>query len=363
MPKNVYIHIPFCKSKCHYCSFISFDRLDLKKNYLRTLEYEIKNTYQYETLNTLYFGGGTPSNLEVPEFKKLIDQFQTNNKTEITTELNPETLTYEYLKGLYDAGINRISLGVQSFNDRILKRINRRHNSQQAKNAILAAQKVGFNNISADLIYGLPEQDIKMFLENLSILSDLGIQHISLYGLSIDEKCYFSTHPPENLPDEDMQADMYLSAVDYITKRGFEHYEFSNFAKPGYYSRHNLNYWDNNEYYGFGVAAHGYMNNIRYGNIETIEDYLKSPLQKKHTHSQTSKEKLEEEIFLGFRKMSGIDIHKINSKYNIDFLEKYRDIIIKYKDMELIKKTSKGYALTTKGVLVSNTILSEFIDL
>mgnify|MGYP002626151642 CR=1 FL=1 len=362
MVKSVYIHIPFCKSKCYYCSFISFNKLNLKEKYLNALEQEIFSNYEGEELNTLYFGGGTPSILNVKEFKKLLSFFNLNKNTEITTELNPETTDYEYLKGLYDIGINRISLGCQTFDDNVLKQINRRHNSKQVISAVKNAKKIGFKNISLDFIYGLPNQTEQMFYNDLKQGINLGIQHISLYGLSIEKGCHFYNNRPQNLPDDDIQADMYLGAVDFLTKNGFEHYEISNFSLPNFYSRHNLNYWNNEEYYGFGVAAHGYKNGIRYGNKETIEEYIKNPLEHNIERIETDKDKLEEEIFLGFRKISGINMEEINAKYNINFEEKYKKVLQKYKNLNFIQKTSYGYSLTPEGILVSNTILADFLE-
>lgn len=362
MVKSAYIHIPFCKSKCHYCSFVSFPKLKLKKDYLKALEKQINFEYKGEVLNTLYFGGGTPSLLEVDEFENLIKHFSLCCDTEITAELNPETLNYDYLRGLLDIGINRLSLGAQTFDDYILRLINRRHNAQQITNSVKTAQNAGFENISLDFIYGLPNQTSQMFFDDLKKAVALGVKHISLYGLTIEEGCYFYDNPAQNIADEDCQADMYLGAVELLKNLGFEHYEFSNFSLAGFYSKHNLNYWDNEYYYGFGVSAHGYKNNIRYSNTNSLEDYIQNPLEYEIERFETPQDKLEEEIFLGFRKMSGIDVLKINRKYNIDFEEKYSKILKKYKGFGLIIKTPQGYALSTKGVLVSNTILSEFLN-
>ena len=367
MPKSVYIHIPFCKSKCHYCSFISYPKLEMKKDYLKILEKEINSTYNNEQLNTLYFGGGTPSLLEPEEFNSLINHFNINENTEITTELNPDGinsqgLSFDYLRSLHDIGINRISIGAQSFNDSILKIINRRHDSQQIVNAVCNAQKAGFDNISMDFIYGLPNQTEDMFLDDLKKAVDLGIQHISLYGLSIEKGCFFYDNKPQNIADDDTQADMYLEAVELLPSLGFEHYEISNFCVHGYESKHNLNYWNNEEYYGFGVAAHGYVNGIRYGNKTIIEDYINNPFEKNEERTESTKDKLEEEIFLGLRKMKGIDIKQINSKYNIDFEKKYMNILKKYEDLSLLERTLAGYKLTPRGILVSNTILADFLE-
>lgn len=367
MAESVYIHIPFCRSKCHYCSFVSYPKEYLKADYLNALEKEIKSVYKNELLKTLYFGGGTPSLLSVEEFAKIISFFNINENTEITTELNPEGyskngLNIEYLSGLKYAGVNRISIGAQSFNDEVLKIINRRHNSSQIIQAVENAHLSGIENVSLDFIYGLPNQTLEMFISDLERSINLGIQHISLYGLSVEKGCYFYENFPKNIADDDMQADMYLSAVEFLIQNGFNHYEFSNFAKNGFESKHNLNYWVNNEYYGFGTASHGYLNNERYSHTNSVEDYIKNPLEHIKEYDENSKSKLEEEIFLGFRMMCGLDVELINKKYNIDFGGKYKAILDKYISSGFMKETQKGYALTPKGVLVSNTILADFIE-
>lgn len=354
---NVYIHIPFCKSKCHYCSFISFPKLELKEDYLNALKQEIKHRYRGEKLNTLYFGGGTPSILEPNEFEEIINLFNFNNNAEITTELNPENITEEYLKNLKNTKINRLSFGSQTFNDKILKAIGRRHNAQDIEKAVKLAQQVGFDNISLDFIYGLPNQTIEDFTKDLLHACKLNIQHISLYGLKIDEECYFYKNPPKNLPDEDNQADMYLKAIETLSD--FEHYEISNFCKKGFHSKHNLNYWENNNYYGFGCAAHGYENGIRYFNYTDLNKYINNPTTFENSHKLSKQEQLEEEIFLGFRKMEGINITEIQNKFNIDFENKYKTTLEKYKDY--FEKTKNGYKLSNNGILISNIILSEFL--
>lgn len=363
MVNSAYIHIPFCKSKCHYCSFVSFNKLELKDKYLTALENEICTFYENELLQTLYFGGGTPSLLEIPEFRRLINLFKISDKTEVTTELNPEGVNNDYMHGLLDVGINRISIGCQSFDDKILKLINRRHTAEQVYDAVRISQREGFENISLDFIYGLPEQTPEMFYSDLKKAVDLGVKHISLYGLKIEDGCYFYKNMPKNLPDDDMQADMYLGAVDLLKNLGFEHYEVSNFSLKGYNSRHNLTYWKNKEYYGFGVSAHGYKNSVRYGNQDELETYIENPLLHKEEKLILPKEKLEEEIFLGFRCiLDGIDVSEINSKYSIDFDVKYNNVLKKYISLNFIEKTPNGYRLTPKGVLVSNVVLADFLE-
>ena len=333
----------------------------MKEKYLNALEREINCFYRNEKLNTLYIGGGTPSLLTVEEISSLVNLFKFSDNAEITAELNPETLTREYFEGLKLAGINRISMGCQTFDDNILKLIGRRHNSNQVKAAVKTAQNCGFENISLDFIYGLPSQTIEGFCADLQTAVSLGVKHISLYGLKIDEGCYFYKNPPQYLPDDDMQADMYLKAVEIMRNAGFEHYEISNFSRKDFYSRHNLNYWDNNSYYGFGIAAHGYVDSVRYSNFVDFENYLKNP----HIHFSenilSKEEMLEEEIFLGFRRMAGINVQSVNEKFSIDFESDYSDVIKKYISTGFLSKTEQGYRLTLNGVLVSNVVLSEFL--
>lgn len=370
MIKNTYIHIPFCKGKCHYCSFISYNRLELKEQYICALQKQINAEYKGEALNTLYLGGGTPSLLKVNEIESIINQFEFDDNAEITCEVNPDSVDFDYLCGLCEIGINRLSIGSQTFNDEILKLIGRKHSSEQIKSAVQNAKEAGFDNISLDFIYGLPKQGLNDFINDLKIAIGLDIQHISLYGLKIEKNCYFDENPPKNLPDSDLQADMYLKAVDMLKNNGFEHYEISNFAKindvgqvcPTYAfeSRHNLNYWNNNTYYGLGCAASGYGNKIRYTNEVDLEKYIKNPLKKGVNHELTEQEILEEEIFLGFRKISGINVGNINKKFYINFENEYSSVLQKYSDFLI--KTEHGYALTLNGTMLSNEILAEFIN-
>lgn len=362
MVRNVYIHIPFCKSKCNYCSFISYPCISLKEKYLAALDEEINHFYKGEILKTLYFGGGTPSLLKPEEFARIIKQFKTTEETEITAELNPEGLTFEYMQALRTLGINRISLGCQTFDEKILKIIARRHNAEDVINAVKNAKLAGFANISLDFIYGLPEQTIEIFEQDLKQALSLGIQHISLYGLKIDEGCYFYHNMPANLPDDDLQADMYKKAIEILTANGFEHYEISNFSLAGFNSKHNLNYWDNNTYYGFGAAAHGYIDGVRYSNKENLEDYIKNPLLHAVEHIVTGQEKLEEEIFLGFRRGCGLNTEQINKKFDINFANKYQNILQKYIQTGHILKTKYGYKFSDDGFMLSNLILAEFLE-
>ena len=359
MAKSAYIHIPFCKSKCKYCSFVSFNRPELITGYIFALLKDISDNYKGEELKTLYFGGGTPSLIPIELLKKVINKFKLTENAEVTLELNPDDATQEYLAGLKQIGVNRLSIGSQTFDDEILKLIGRRHNSAQIIETVNLAKKVGFENISVDLIYGLPTQTLDKLSSDLEKFLELGIQHISTYGLKIEAESFWGENPP-NVPDDDIQADMYELINQKLEQNGFFRYEVSNFAQKGFESRHNLNYWDNNEYYGFGVAAHGYLDGARYSNFTTLEEYLEKPSTHEIGHILSEEEKLEEEIFLGFRKTEGIDCERIKEKFDIDFETKYANVLKKYSDY--IKRTQKGFALNLKGVLVSNIILAEFLQ-
>ena len=359
-PKCAYIHIPFCNSKCFYCAFTSTCNLKLETGYIISLLKDIDVNYQNNLLETLYFGGGTPSILPIEHVKKIINKFNLDKNAEVTFEINPENSNLEYLKSLKNIGINRISIGIQSLQDNILKEIGRKHNSGCAIKAVNEAKQSGFDNISVDLIYGLPNQTQKLFEDDLVKIKQLGIQHISLYGLKIEENTVFYNKTPINLPDDDLQADMYESACRILND--FNHYEISNFAlNENYISRHNINYWNNKEYYGFGCSAHGYEKGIRYANTFDIHKYIENPLIRDFGHTETETEKLQEEIFLGFRLSKGINADKINKKYKINFENKYKDILYKYIESGHIVKTQNGYQLTNKGFLISNIILADFI--
>ena len=358
MVTSAYIHIPFCLSKCRYCSFVSFDTLAKKTGYLYSLLKEIDYYYQGETLKTLYFGGGTPSLMTVDELNKIL-KFNYDESTEITIEVNPDSVDKEYLKGLKEIGFNRLSIGSQTFDDKLLTDIGRRHNSQQIFDTIESARQAGFENVSIDLIYGLPNQTLDMLKNDLEIVKTLDITHVSLYGLKIDEGCYFYNHYPKNVPDDDTQADMYLEVIKTLNE--FQHYEISNFAKQGYESKHNLNYWREGEYYGFGVSAHGFIDGVRYSNYRTLEQYMDNPVSHEFGKFLTEQEKLEESIFLGFRIAEGVDEQEINQKFGINFSEKYKNTLEKYLATGHIIKTGKGYRLSDDGFLISNLILSEFI--
>lgn len=374
MTKSAYIHIPFCKSKCKYCSFISYTKPDMITGYIYALLKDISDNYRSEELKTLYFGGGTPSLVPAELLGKVISKFKFQNEYELTVEVNPDDCTPEYLQALIKQGVNRLSIGSQTFDDNILKLIGRRHNSSDIIRTVEFAKNAGFENISVDLIYGLPTQTLEGLRQDLDKFLSLEIQHISTYGLKIEADSYWGKYynkadnrlvvPNSDRiylpPDDDTQADMYEGVNEILERNGFYRYEVSNFAKKGYESKHNLNYWNNNEYYGFGAAAHGYVDGVRFYNYSELEKYMATPSTHEYGKTLTEDEKLEEEIFLGFRKREGVNVNKIKEKFGIDFENKYKAILEKYSDF--IEKTPAGYALNLKGVLVSNMILADFIE-
>ncbi|EKE04384.1 MAG: hypothetical protein ACD_20C00084G0004 [uncultured bacterium] len=367
--KCLYIHMPFCAQKCYYCGFVSFtDKYDQIENYINALIREIReglSGYSDLKLRSIYIGGGTPSLVPVEYYERIFNEIsQLINivrDCEVTIEINPGTVNFEYLQKLRLLGINRLSIGVQSFNDRILGIINRKHTSQDAVEVISMARDAGFHNISIDLIHGLPEQTQEIWEETLNKAVNLDINHISAYGLKIEEGTKFAENLPPNLPEEELSAQMYLKTIDILKKYNFQHYEISNFAIPGYESRHNLSYWHNEEYFAFGLAAHGYVNGVRYSNSCDFGEYIGDPLKKASVHKVSRQEVIEEGIFLGLRLNEGINISRFKEEYGVDLREEYNSIINKYIDYGYMEMQEDNLRLTDNGILVSNAILAEFI--
>lgn len=360
MVEYTYIHIPFCTKKCKYCAFTSFVNLNSIENYIEKLLFQIEKEYDNTPQKTLYFGGGTPSLLNLKQVETIIKKFKFDKNLEITFEINPEDGNYEYLKGLIDLNINRLSIGVQTFDDEILKETGRRHSTKESLLAIKNAKKAGFKNVSIDLIYGLNNQSLSDWIKTLETAKELDIEHISTYGLKIEDNTYYKKFAPKNIADEEIQAVMYEKSIEILDN--FNLYEISNFAKSEkYFSKHNLNYWNLKPYNAYGISASGFKNNIRYKNTDNIKKYFENPLLKKEEIKLTNEELLEETIFLGFRKREGINTDEINETFKINFDEKYKDIIEKYTKSGHIEKTKNGYKLSIKGILISNYILCDFL--
>ena len=360
--KSVYIHIPFCDSICSYCDFCKF--LKNEKwiyNYLESLDNEIKQNYKEELINTLYIGGGTPSCLDIKQLNKLFEILKIFNKAEkieFTFECNIENITEDKLKLLYDNGVNRLSIGIQTFNEKYLKYLNRNHNKNIIKEKIILAKQIGFTNINIDLIYALPNQTIEDLKEDLDEFLKLDITHISTYSLIIEPHTKLYINNETNI-DEDLDYEMYNSIIETLESNRYKHYEISNFSKEGYESKHNLTYWNNNEYYGFGVGASGYIDGVRYDNTRSINEYFKGNYIL-NSNKLDVKETIENEFILGLRKINGINKENFYNKYNINIknIDKVKKLLSENKLLE----DKKNIYINPKYTYVSNDILVEFID-
>lgn len=359
---GVYIHIPFCDSICSYCDFCKFLKNDEWINkYLIALEKEIKNKYKGEEIETLYFGGGTPSCLNIEQLEKLfniIKIFKKNKNIEFTFECNIENITKEKLELLYKNGVNRLSIGVQTFNVNLLKKLNRNHNKEEIKDKIDLVKSIGFKNINIDLIYAFKDQTIEDLNNDIEEFLKLDIPHISTYSLIIEPNTKLYIDNYKNI-DEDLDYEMYKLICNKLKDNGYNHYEISNFAKVGYESKHNITYWDNNEYYGFGLGASGYIDNIRYDNTRNFNKYLNLEYIKE-SHKLDLKETIENEFILGFRKINGIDKNTFYKKYNKDI--KSIEIVNKLLKENKLLENKKNIYINPEYIYVSNDILLEFID-
>lgn len=340
MASSVYIHIPFCKSICSYCDFCKFIYNEKwVYAYLKTLKNEIKDRYMGEDIKTIYIGGGTPSCLSIAEVKSLLEMtrtFNTSNLIEFTFECNLEDITEELLLLLKSYGVNRLSIGIESFNEKKLKFMERHADFKDAEAKINLCRKLGFNNINLDLMYAIPGETLKDLKKDLSLFLKLNPEHISTYSLILEEhtKAYVNKSTPT---DEELDYDMYLYIISKLGS--INHYEVSNFAKSGYESKHNLVYWNNEEYYGFGLGAAGYIDKIRYTNTKNLKDYLLGNYVKVR-EIIGEKENMDYEIMLGLRKLQGINIDDFKKKFGKNMEDVY-NIKPLLKSKELLKK--KGY--------------------
>ena len=359
MVKSVYIHIPFCNHICSYCDFCKV--LKNKKwvnDYLNSLEYEIKNNYKGEILSTIYIGGGTPSCLDIDELKKLFDitkEFKLNKEYEFTIECNIEDINEEKLKLFKENNINRLSIGVQTFNDKYLKYLNRSYKSDEILEKIDLVKKY-FNNINIDLIYAIKDQTLEELKEDLTKIINLDIPHVSCYSLMIEENTKLFIDNEKQI-DEDLDYEMY-KLIDSSFKDIYNRYEVSNYSKKGYESKHNLTYWNNEEYYGFGVSASGYINNIRYTNTKNLNKYINQNYEKEE-EKLTKDDIIKYEIILGFRLTNGINKKDFFNKYNVNLIDLYNI-------NELIKKeyliNDNDYIKVNKEyIYVLNDILVNFV--
>ena len=366
--RGLYIHIPFCLKKCEYCDFISYtDCYDKESDYLAALVEEFK-VYEDKQVDTVYIGGGTPSSLSTDGLLFLIDKiyeyFDVTQTCEITMEINPKTADMKKLKAIKSAGVNRLSIGVQSFNDEELSAIGRIHTSADAQNCILDAKFAGFKNISVDLMFGLPKQTVESYRNSLIKAITSGVNHISAYSLILEEgtPLYERVKNWEvRLPREDAEVAMYDLTCDVLSASGFRQYEVSNFAKSGYESRHNIKYWECEDYIGCGAAAHSYFRGKRFKNHETIDDYIKNPTARLDEVELSMKDKMSEFMFLGLRKIDGIDLEEFECRFINSAYEIYGPVIEKYIKAGLLTHEKGFLKFTPRGMRLSNTVLCEFV--
>jgi oxygen-independent coproporphyrinogen-3 oxidase len=364
---GLYLHVPFCVKKCNYCDFYSVPT-DVKTldDYVKAV-IEEASLYTELVFDTLYFGGGTPSILGKEYLANILrDIYRTLNlshMTEATIEVNPESASYELLKTAKIKGFNRISVGVQSLIDEELKVAGRVHNAKQAISAIMEAKHCGFESISADLIIGLPGQDWQSLRYSLESLTRIGIEHLSLYCLSIEPGTPFSLEKPKNLPSDDEQAELYEKAVDFLDRSGFIHYEISNFALPGYECKHNINYWHGGEYIGLGPSAASHIKGKRYKNKPDLDAYLTNPRgQVTEKEELTPEEKAAEETMLRLRLLEeGIDIVEISAKFGESNTEALTGRLVRLVAEGLLIREGSKYRLPANKVLVSNPILARVL--
>ena len=337
----IYLHIPFCKQKCSYCNFHFSTSIKYKEEMISAIKKEIslrKNELENKTLKSLYFGGGTPSLLHVDELKSLIDEvlkhFSFDSEIEITLEANPDDLDQTFLKELSQTPINRLSIGTQSFFDEDLKMMNRAHNSGEAESSIKRAQDFGFENISIDLIYGSPTSGFDIWKKNLRKTIELEVPHVSSYALTIEPKTVLNTWISQGkiaAPKEAEQHEEFFYMTDFLKDHGFDHYEISNFGKPGFHSKHNSSYWKYQEYLGIGPSAHSYNGrNERSWNVANNQLYINSLHQNKltkETEILSEKDQFNEMLMIGLRTIWGVDLSSLKEKFSTELLEYFQNEI------------------------------------
>jgi oxygen-independent coproporphyrinogen-3 oxidase len=369
---SLYIHIPFCMKKCLYCDFTSYSKKeDLMIEYVKALSKEIVNKTKNKIIRTIFIGGGTPTYLSLEALKILKDTVKIIDKKEnieFTVEGNPGTFTEKKLKMLKSMGVNRLSIGLQSSKDRLLKTLGRIHSFEEFVQSFKMARKEGFNNINVDLMFGLPNQSLDDWKDTLMKVVKLSPEHLSCYSLIIEEGTTFHNLYKNSLlelPKEEEERKMYEYCINFLKEKGYLQYEISNFANPNKECRHNLVYWNLEDYIGCGVGAHSYVNNQRYENTDSIEEYIKqinlNNIIKINLHNNSQKENMEEFMFMGLRKTKGISINDFEERFGENIINIYGEVINKYKKINLLIEKEKRIFLSKEAVSISNTILSDFL--
>ncbi len=374
---GLYIHIPFCESKCFYCDFNSYKMKseNEKKIYIDNLIKEMdfyKDEFNEKEFTSIFLGGGTPSILNKEEMKIIFDEiykrFKIKEDAEITIECNPETLNKEKLILFKEYGVNRLSIGLQSTQNKNLEYIGRVHTYETFEKHYFEAREVGFENINIDLMYSLPNQTFEEFKESLEKIISLNPSHISAYSLILEENTrMFKMYENEEfeLNEDELDIKIYNHTIKTLREKGYNHYEISNYAKEGYECMHNINYWKCDNYLGLGAGASGYIGNLRYKNVEKINDYNKliESLEKPILESEvlSFEDEIEENIIMNLRMNKGINIINFNKKFDTDFTKRYSVVLEKLKNENLIMEKNNHIFFTQKGREISNTVLLEFL--
>ncbi len=371
---GIYVHIPYCAKKCAYCDFYSVPSRESSKAYCSALIKQIESYGKKATgyiVDTIYIGGGTPSYIDAEDIFDVIGAirrtFNVDKNAEISMEANPGTLDGDKLAVYRSAGINRLSLGLQSAHNDELKTLSRIHTYEDFESSFLLARLEGFDNINVDIMYALPEQTPEKLAETIETVTALSPEHISFYGLKIEENTPFAYNKAisESLPDEETQYKMYMDSAKTLEERGYRQYEISNFAKDGYACRHNMKYWKCNDYLGFGAAAASFFEGRLFSQVKNIDYFIEDPLSVfliDSTEEITPKKFETQYVMLGFRLSEGISLGEYRLRCGGDFIAKYGERLKPFLEKKLVVKTSGGFKLSRRGMLVSNYILSEILD-
>lgn len=371
---GIYVHIPFCKKKCDYCDFISYcGKDDFIEKYVDSVKKEIEHVKIKSEITTIYIGGGTPSYIDSKFIVQILEKIKEKNvaqDAEITIEVNPGTVTQEKLQDYIECGINRISIGLQTTNDELLKQIGRIHNYEQFLETYKLAKKVGFKNINVDLMLGLPNQRIIDLKESLENVLKLAPKHISVYSLIVEDGTPIANKIENGklkLPDDELERNMYWYVKNTLELNGYKHYEISNFAQKGYESKHNMNCWNQMEYVGIGTGAHSYRDITRYSNTEDIKEYIKNvqkgEFEKNRIIHEIQKEEdsKKEFMLLGLRKIDGLKISEFKNKFGDNPIYLYRNELKKLSDEKLIIIQDDNIRLSNKGIDLANLVWEEFV--
>jgi oxygen-independent coproporphyrinogen-3 oxidase len=377
-PKSVYIHIPFCTNKCYYCDFNSFvtQNPQLIWDYLETLDREMKLTFAQvppERVETIFVGGGTPTFLDQAQMRRFLEIVHNHlgkhlaNDLEFTMEANPGTTDKEKLDLMHSFGVNRISFGVQSFDNGLLKRLGRIHDTDDVYRSIDNALAAGFRNLSIDLMFGLPDQTEEVFEATLEEALRLPTTHFSAYSLKVEENTLFHTLYQKGqlpLPTEEAELAMYLMLIEQMEANGYTQYEISNFAKPGMESRHNKTYWLNNEYYGIGAGAHGYVNGERHVNAGPLAVYMqlgKEGLPRVEQFAVSAREAMEDHMILGLRLREGVDLQRFAARFGRTVEEEFGQIVAEERTKGMLEQTATHLRLTRQALPLGNEVFARFL--